>query len=267
MARLPESSGSVFGDGSVPNVIGYLLDIDGLQAKTTDLFRTQLLQQSLSAGFEASYIAAVIRLESDFQAAAMNPNGKALGLIQFWQDYFAPVAARAGRPGTPWSDLALMSAVEQLPFVIAYYQNTGLGLLGRSATPTDYRMATFMPAFLGKPPSTVLGQRDSQALLPGTQLKLGTVYAQNAALDSNHDGAITIADVGASIESLVAAARLRPLVPVNGPARTGTEPAPGAPVATAARPSPAAALAGVGLVFFCPSCSGRCVAYFERAEA
>src|SRR3954470_11008352 len=122
MAVLPESGGTVFGDGSLADVIAYLLDVADLQSKTTELFRQQLFLQCFAAGFEGSYVAAVIKLESDFEPAAMNPNGKALGAIQFWQDFWPPIAARAGRPEVHWSDLALMSLAEQVPFIVAYYQ-------------------------------------------------------------------------------------------------------------------------------------------------
>lgn len=196
-----------------------LLDIAGLRERTTKHFRYELWRQSTEAGLNPSYIAAVLRLESNFDPNVQNKGGApALGLLQFWRDYFPGVVARAARShpelaGVRWEDLRTLSAVAQIPFVIAYFE--GVPALHVASTPSDYYVATFMPRFVGYPSSTVLGRRDSAELLNGTKIKLGTVYAQNAGLDVDRDGVITVGDVGRKVEAVVADARKRAPIVVD----------------------------------------------------
>jgi tail lysozyme len=234
-----------------------LLDIAGLRSQTTPEFRQALYDQATAAGYDPSFIAAVLRLESNFNPAAINPGGHAAGILQWWDSLFPNTAAAAGRSDVQWSDLPSMSAEQQLPFVIAYLQQATAAQL---TTPTDYRLAVFMPAFVGASPGTVLGQRGSSQLLPGTNLSLGTIYSQNQGLDTNGDGLITVADVGNQIESLVADARTRAPIELSSDA-ADTLP-PGGSIAT-----PAMLLTLAGL-FFCPHCSARCPVkvVFERLE-
>lgn len=189
-----------------------LMNIPGLASRTDNAFRWALLVGSERFGFNPNYIAAVMRLESNFDPNIQNLQGApALGLIQFWKSFFPPVAAKAGFPNTTWEDLRHMSAVEQLPFVFASFKGKGLNA---SSSPTDYYMANFMPAFVGKPDSFVLGEKDSDEFVPGTQLRKSKVYDQNFGLDSDGDGVITVGDVGAKITSIVNAARGKPPIEV-----------------------------------------------------
>ena len=217
--------------------IAQLLDIAGLRDRTTPRFRYELWRQASEAGLSPSYIAAVMRIESNFDPHIQNkgPDGvpgnaddaPALGLIQFWETLFPPIVARAAksRPelaGTKWNDLRRLSAVEQLPFVIAYYE--GVPRLTASSSPTDYYMATFMPAFIDAPPTTVLGRKGDDQFLPGTQKRLSKIYTQNAGLDVDKDGTITVADIGRKIEGVVNAARARAPIPVEDPDDVDTNP-------------------------------------------
>lgn len=235
-----------------------LLDIAGLRANTTPSFRQALFDQATAAGYDPSFIAAVLRLESNFNPAAINPGGHAAGILQWWDSLFPNTAAAAGRSDVRWSDLPNMSAEDQLPFVIAYLQQATSMPLG---TPTDYRLAVFMPAFVGASPGTVLGQRGSSQLLAGTNLSLGTIYSQNQGLDTNGDGLITVSDVGSQIENLVADARTRAPIELSSDSAADTLP-PGGSIAGAAM---LLTLAGL---FFCPHCSARCPVkvVFERLE-
>lgn len=196
-----------------------LLDIAGLRERTTPRFRYELWRQASEAGLNPSYIAAVLRLESNFDPNIQNQGGApALGLLQFWRDFFPAIVARAAksRPelaSVTWDDLRWLTAVAQIPFVISYFE--GVPALHVQSTPTDYYVATFMPRFVGYPSATVLGKRDSAELVPGTKLKLGTVYAQNAGLDVDRDGVITVGDVGRKVETVVAEARKRPPIHVD----------------------------------------------------
>jgi Transglycosylase SLT domain len=236
-----------------------LLDIPGLLLKTTPSFRDELYRLATLAGYNPSFIAAVIALESGFDPAALNPHGHALGLLQWWDSYWPSTARAAGMPDVKWAELAHMSAVEQLPFVIAYFQQATQKPL---VTPTDYRLAVFMPAFVGAPPSTVLGQKGSHSELGSTGLSLGTIYDQNAGLDLNHDGVISVGDVGQGIEAVIADARRRAPVPVTDLPPVN---APSTFPATAAEAISGAAIVSLGL-FFCPYCSKPCNAHITVSE-
>jgi hypothetical protein len=196
-----------------------LLDIAGLRDRTTPRFRYELWRQASEAGLNPSYIAAVMRLESNFDPNIQNKGGApALGLLQFWRDYFPAVVARAARArpelaGVQWEDLRRLDAVTQIPLVISYFE--GVPALHVQSTPTDYYVATFMPRFVGYPSSTVLGRKGSDEFVSGTKLKLGTVYAQNAGLDVDKDGVITVGDIGRKVESVVSDAKKRAPIQVD----------------------------------------------------
>ena len=81
-----------------------------------------------------------------------------------------------------------MDGVEQLDYVYKYFKMTGVG----SGSLGDLYMAVFMPKYVGYDDTTVLGQSGA----PGFS---GKVYAQNAGLDRNRDGTITVADVKNSV--------------------------------------------------------------------
>lgn len=237
--------------------MGTLLDITGLRANTTAAFRQALYDQATAAGYDPSYIAAVLRLESNFNPAAINPGGHAAGILQWWDSLFPATAMAAGRPEVQWTDLPNMSAEEQVPFVIAYLQQATSAPL---VTPTDYRLAVFMPAYVGASPDTVLGQRNGTGTIRGG-LSLGTVYAQNAGLDTNGDGLITVGDVGDQIENLVADARTR--APIDLSDDSGDTLPPGGSIGGALP-----VLLVMSGLFFCPHCSARCPVkvVFERSE-
>ena len=210
--------------------LAQLLDIAGLRDRTSPRFRYELWKQATEAGLNPSNIAAVMRIESNFDPNIQNKgrdgvagtadDAPALGLIQFWRDFFPPIVKRAARArpelaGTQWEDLRRIGAVQQLPFVMAYFE--AQGRLNAASSPTDYYMATFLPAFVDAPPGTVLGRKGDDQFLPGTKLKLSKIYEQNAGLDTNRDGVITVGDVGSKIEGIVSAARARPAIEVEEP--------------------------------------------------
>jgi len=185
-----------------------MLDVPGLRDRTDNAFRWALFERATAAGLNPSYIAAVIRLESNFDPNVQNALGApALGLVQFWKTFFTGVARKAGQPRARWEDLRTSTALQQIPFVIANFTGKRLG---PSSTPGDYYMANFMPAFVGRPPNFVLGEKDSTERLPGTNLEKGKVYAQNFGLDADGDGRITVGDVGAKIGRIVAQAEASP---------------------------------------------------------
>ena len=188
-----------------------LADLPGL-SRTTPEFRAALVQLARDNDLDPDKIGAVIAIESGFRANDQNARGeRALGLIQFWKDYF-PELARAAGMNVSWDDLRTMSATEQLPLVMAYFR---LRRLKASSSATDYLVATFLPSQIGKPSGTVLALRGSSDLLPGTKLKLGTIYASNPTYDTNGDGVITVGDLQERIEGVLDAAATRLRIPVD----------------------------------------------------
>ena len=125
------------------------LDLPGLSARESAEpgFVLALSGVGERLGLDPNYLAAVMSLESGFKPDAVNPKGGATGLIQF-------MPATATLLGTTASALRQMTAIQQLPFVEAFYRKAGQSI--RKNTPGDYYMATFMPAFVGAPPDTVL---------------------------------------------------------------------------------------------------------------
>lgn len=170
-----------------------LLGIPGLAA-TSPAFRAELWRLAERLGLDPSYIAAVMSHESGLNPSATNPNGGATGLIQFM-----PATAKA--MGTSTQELRDMSAEEQLAWVERFFRPYRKTM--RSFVPGDYLMATFMPAFIGKPADTVLFAK-------------GTIgYTQNAGFDHAKKGTILISDVTADIDKIVAEARRAPSVEVD----------------------------------------------------
>lgn len=173
-----------------------MLDIAGLRQNTSEGFRSALAEMALSIGLDPSYLAACMAVETGrtFSPSIQNPFTRATGLIQFM-----PATARA--MGTTVEQLAQMSATAQLEYVRRYFRPY-LNRI-RPSVPGDYYLAVFMPAYIGRDPSTVLFSAGE------------TGYAQNAGLDRNGDGLITVGDVVMTIEKVVAEAQTRPPLEVT----------------------------------------------------
>lgn len=192
-----------------------LLDFPGLRS-TTPRFRAKLVELTRARSLDPDKVAAVISLESGFKPNVQNRGGaRALGLIQFYEKYFPPIAAAAGMRVT-WEDLRTLSAEDQIPLVLAYFRLAGLT---PKSSATDYTVATFLPTQIGKPLSTVIARKDSSEYLPGTKLFLGTIYAANSDLDTDNDGEITIRDLHDRVETLFWDARRKPALQVSGDAQ------------------------------------------------
>lgn len=168
-----------------------MLDLPGLASreKAEPGFATALTELGERLSLDPNYIGAVMSLESGFNPKAVNASGGATGLIQF-------MPATATHLGTSTAALKSMTAVQQLPFVEKYFEQAGRAI--RSDVPGDYYMATFYPSFVGRSSDAVIATQGQ------------AVYDQNAGLDVDHDGTLTVGDVTAKIENAVAAARARP---------------------------------------------------------
>lgn len=136
----------------------------------------------------------VMFLESGVNPAAVNPNGRATGLIQFM-----PYTLKG--MGLSSKDIATFgqkSAEEQLDYVKAYVQNHRALIGGRPFTSaTQYYIANFYPLALqrwrGSDPiknANVLVV-DSRSKNPGER----AAYKENKILDTDQDGKIIVSDI------------------------------------------------------------------------
>lgn len=175
-----------------------LLAVQGLD-KTTPAFREQLVAGALQFGLDPGFIAAVMAFESGFNPKAVNKSSGARGLIQ-WIDKptFDDTAKRAGSSAR-WEDLPNLTAEQQLPIALAWFDNKPLL---KSSKPADYYLAVWSPAYIGKPNDYVVANEGS------------TVYEQNSGFDKTGKGYITIADVVAPVTAIVSAGLGRPALPV-----------------------------------------------------
>lgn len=214
-----------------------LLDLPGLSARESAEpgFALALSGVAARLGLDPNYLGAVMSLESGFDPQATNPNKdrngeSATGLIQF-------MPATAKLVGTTVEALHAMTAIQQLPFVEAFYKVAGRGI--RKDTPGDYYMATFMPKFVGAPPETVLATRGEAN------------YDENAGLDTDGDGTITVADVWKKIDTRVGNARTVPMLVIDTDAEKKSplpaarapslqSPSPGSPLPSSGQPSASA---------------------------
>lgn len=176
-------------------MIVQLLRSPGLAENTSEAFRCELVAMGQRLMLDAGLIGAVMSFETGgkYDPALKNLAGSgATGLIQF-------MPSTAKILGTTTDELAQMTAVEQLHYVEKFFQPWA----GRLHAPLDYYLAVFSPAFVGKPASTVMYSAPSKA------------YEQNAGLDADGDGHITVGDVGKKFGGLVASAQAKAPIPVD----------------------------------------------------
>ncbi len=169
---------------------GNIAAVNGLAERTTNLFRSMLLDMAARLGSDADWHAAVMAVESGFRPAIQNSIG-ATGLIQF-------MPTTAHHLGTSTDELASMTAEEQLFYVEKYYHS----FTNRMHSVEDVYMATFMPSMVGRGSDNVISVEGE------------AVYEANKGLDRDHDGVITNGDVGATARAQLQAAATRPRIEV-----------------------------------------------------
>lgn len=159
--------------------------VDAAKIDTTTIqdpdFKAKLEKVASALGVKSSDLMAIFKQESGVNPQAVNASSGATGLIQFMPD-------TARRLGTTTEEIKNMDGVQQLDYVYKYFKMTGVG----NGTLGDLYMAVFMPKYVGYDDATVLGQSGAAGFS-------GKVYAQNAGLDRNKDGTITVADVKSSV--------------------------------------------------------------------
>jgi hypothetical protein len=160
---------------------------------TPEEFQGSIRGFAESAGLNPEAVARVIQHESGGKPGVTNAQtGKHAGLIQFSRETWDGLAKEAGTPDLSWEEMRNMSAEEQLPYVMMYFNRIGLGPDNDAG---DYAMAAFMPAFWNKPDSFVLGAKGSRDSLGG--LSMAKIYSQNPGLQNGDT--ITVGDVRRSV--------------------------------------------------------------------
>ena len=151
------------------------------QDKIPSSYRTAFINKvnevSNYLGINPNWLMAVINFESagTFSPSIENHITGAVGLIQFM-----PNTARS--LGTSVSQLANMSAEDQLDYVKAYYNQ----FKSKIKSYIDLYFATFFPAAIGKAGNYVL---QTSSIPPGV------IAASNPIFDINQDGKITKQEV------------------------------------------------------------------------
>jgi hypothetical protein len=138
-------------------------------------FDAELKRQTAAAGLNYDAVKNAIQVESGGKASAQNPSG-ATGLIQFM-----PGIAKA--MGTTTEELKKMSAAEQIPYVVRYFQERNLGAKHDAG---DYYVAVAAGGdYVGKPDSTVVYPKGSKG------------WEQNAPWRPADGGDITVGSIKA----------------------------------------------------------------------
>lgn len=167
----------------------YLIEAARPYVKDLAGFEQKVRKTAYSLDVPPEWLMAVMYHESKMNPAVMNQRGSgATGLIQF----MAPAVRDLNdRLGTAYymSDIRQMSAANQLDLVEAYLR-TVRGRYGEFGSLADLYLAVLYPKAIGKPGSYVLFARPKRA------------YQQNAGLDENRDGFVTVSDIRRRMERL-----------------------------------------------------------------
>jgi hypothetical protein len=160
-------------DSIIPaKVKGIVINRSGAALKEPG-FMDGLKKVASNLGVNADDMLKVMTKESGLNPAAVNRHSNATGLIQFM-----PSTARG--LGTTVEELRNMSGVEQLKYIELYYKNLGIK---PGMDVGDIYILNFYPAAINKPRDYVIASSGSK------------IYSQNAGLDVNKDGKITVQDV------------------------------------------------------------------------
>lgn len=140
-------------------------------------FISKVIDISNTLGIDANWLMAVINFESagTFSPSVKNPSSGATGLIQF-------IPSTALGLGTTVDSLASMSNVNQLDYVLKYYNTYKSKIISY----VDLYLATLFPKALGKPDNYIL-QTDT--------ISAGSIAKNNPVFDLNKNNEITVGEV------------------------------------------------------------------------
>lgn len=153
-----------------------------------------------SLGWDADWILAIEKFESNFDPKATNPSSGATGAIQFMP---GPNGS-AARLGTSTDALRHMSLIDQQQYVYAYF----LPFKNQVHSLEDAYLAVFFPKAMGQSDSFIVGSRD------GSDFQKA-VYRQNSGFDRSGSGVIRRADIVSTIRAVYNSGKGRPRVPVD----------------------------------------------------
>jgi hypothetical protein len=148
--------------------------------KVSGAFKSKVIDISGNLGCDPSHLMSAMAFETGetFSPSIRNKQSGATGLIQF-------MPATAKSLGTTTSDLASMSAVDQLDFVKQYLKP----FKGKMSTVSDVYMTILFPKAVGKPEAFVLFKVPT------------TAFQQNKGLDANKDGQVTKGEAAAKVHA------------------------------------------------------------------
>lgn len=165
---------------------------DGDGAGLSDAFFVEVKAVASRLECDPVHLLGVMFSESGVQPWAQNPGGRATGLIQFM-----PSTLKTLGWGDDVEAFRGLAAEDQLPWVEKYYGP----YRGRLDNPGRLYLATYLPASMGESDlDAALARRGERN------------YDQNAGLDMNQDGEISINDLSARVASLQTGARWQALV-------------------------------------------------------
>ena len=143
-------------------------------------FKATVIKISNMLGCDPSHLMSAMAFETGakFSAKVRNPQSQATGLVQFTK-------STALSLGTTIDELAAMTEVDQLDFVLRYL----LPFRNRMLNLSDLYMAILAPVAVGRPDASMLYARPSEA------------YEQNRGLDANQDGQITKGEAAAKVQA------------------------------------------------------------------
>jgi hypothetical protein len=167
----------------------YLIESARPYVKDLASFEEKVRKSASALDVPPEWLMAVMYHESKMNPAVMNQRGSgATGLIQFM---VPAVRDLNDRLGTKYymRDIRQMSALNQLDLVEAYL-HTVRGRYGEFGSLTDLYLAVLYPKAIGKGEGYVLFAQPRRA------------YQQNAGLDENRDGLVTVGDIRRRMERL-----------------------------------------------------------------
>lgn len=154
----------------------YLIEKANVYVTDTRAFETKVREVAQRLNVEPEWLMAVMFSESRFDAAAVNHKGSgAVGLIQF-------MPTTAVDMNVSLSKISNMTHVEQLEYVYRYLEGVR-GKYGDFKSLTQLYLAILYPKALTGDYCYTLYAKPSQA------------YKQNAGLDEDKDGRVTVSDV------------------------------------------------------------------------
>lgn len=154
----------------------YLLDKAAMYIPDTWNFSQKVKEIARSLDVPAEWLMAVMYTESRFNPRAKNLKGSgAVGLIQW-------MPSTAKDLGTSSEELLTMPAETQLEYMFAYLQRVKKKY-GEFDSLTDFYLAVLYPKAISQDYCYSLFSKPARA------------YKQNAGLDENRDGRITVSDI------------------------------------------------------------------------